>query len=103
MVLQPTGLVDVTVSKPMYYSPNVLLILFYLLIGDNGEPYLKQFKKICLLSIMSIFLIMTFNYLGFISNTYEMLIWFCGVVFVMFTIVLINGMRHGIFKRYENE
>ena len=74
---------------------NALLILFYLLIGDNGEPYLQQFKKICLLSIMSIFIVMILNYQGLMTGTYNAIKCFCGLVFVTSTMVLISGGRHG--------
>jgi len=99
MVLQQTDKVNWTDSKTMYYAPNASLILFYLLIGDNGEPYIQQFKKICLLSIMSIFIVMILNYQGLIKGTYNIIEWFCGLVIATSVMVLISGGRHGAFNK----
>jgi len=98
MLLQQTDKVNWTDSKTMYYAPNASLILFYLLIGDNGEPYLQQFKKICLLSIMSIFIVMILNYQGAVTNTYKLIECFCGLVFVTSLMILISGKRHEAFN-----
>lgn len=85
-------------AKGIFSGANVVLILFYILIGQNCEKYLAQFKTICLLSIMSIFLVLTANYLGFINNTYFIIKSFCGLVFVTSCMVLISGSRHGVLK-----
>lgn len=98
MIVQQTDKVNWTDAKTMYYTPNAVLILFYLLIGKNDEPYLSQFKKICLLSIMSIFIVMVLNYQGVITNTYKLIECFCGLVFAFTLIVLISGGRHHAFK-----
>lgn len=85
-------------AKGIFSGSNVILLLFYILIGQNGEKYLAQFKAICLLSIMSIFLVLTANYLGFINNTYFIIKSFCGLVFVLSAMIIYLGGKHGIFK-----
>lgn len=96
MVIKET---DYWVLARMFFSgANVVLLLFYILIGHNDEIYLSQFKTICLLSIMSIFAVLTLNYMGLINGTYAIIKWFCGSVFVASLIVLISGIRHGIFN-----
>ncbi len=99
MVAQQSDKINWMDSKTMYYAPNASLILFYLWIGDNGEPYLQQFKKICLLSIMSIFIVMILNYQGLIKGTYNAIEAFCGLVFATSLMVLISASRHGLFNK----
>lgn len=98
LLVNQSELVLYSHKKLLFYYPNAVLILFYLLIGKNAEPYLCQFKKICLFSVLSNFIIIIINWHGLITNTYYLMELFCGLVFVVFTMVLISGKRHGIFK-----
>ncbi len=86
------------IGKTLYYVCNIVLIIFYLLIGQNEEKYLAQFKKVCLISIMSIFIVMVLNYRGVIEDTYSIIKTFCGLIFVASVLVWKNGTEHGTFK-----
>ena len=100
----PEDKVDWTYSKIMFSGANAYLIIFYLLIGNNNERYLAEFKKICLCAIASIFIVITLNYVGLIDGTYNIIKSFCGLIFVITVSILISGVQHGYFKnKYENE
>lgn len=101
MMAQTTDKIDWIIGKSIFYLSTAFLLLFYILIGQNCEKYLAQFKTICLLSIMSIFLVLTANYLGFINNAYFVIKYFCGLVFVTSCMVLISGIRHGVLKEQQ--
>ncbi len=98
LLIQRSNHIDITYKKLLFYYPNASLLLFYILIGKNGERYLAQFKKICLFSILTNFIIIIINWHGLISNTYYMVTLFCGLVFATSLMVLISGIRHGIFN-----
>lgn len=104
LLIQQVEQVEWTFRKLLFYYPNCGLLVFYILIGKNGEAYLSQFKTICLLSIIANFIIIVMNYHGLLNDAYKMMYWYCGLVFVFFGIILLNGTRHGTFnKQYENE
>ena len=103
LLLQQSDLVEYRYKKLMFYYPNGMLLLFYMLIGQSLEPYLAQFKKICLLSIISNFVIIILNYHGIINDTYKLMNTFCGLVFALSAMILYSGSKHGTFNRYENE
>lgn len=96
--------IEWTVKKLMFYYPSAAIILFYLLIGQNGERYLAQFKNICLLSVFANFIIIIMNFHGLLNDPYKMMYSYCGLVFVIFGMILYSGTEHGTFNNtYENE
>lgn len=82
----------------MFSGANAGLILFYILIGNSDEPYLAEFKSICLLSIVILFAVLTLNYLGLVNGTYTVIKSFCGLVFVLTSLILFWGKKHGLFN-----
>lgn len=98
LLVQQSPYVDITDKKLMFYYPNTLLLLFYILIGQNCETYLEQIKTICLLSIIACFVIIILNWHGILTDTYKLMYNFCGLVFATSVAVLYSGGRHGLLN-----
>jgi len=98
MICRTTDKIDWTYSKIMFSGANAYLLLFYLLIGDGNEPYLAEFKRICLFSMATLFFVLTLNYIGLIDGTYTIIKYFCGLVFAITIMILISGVRHEAFN-----
>lgn len=83
--------------KEMFYVPTTSMLMFYKIIRyDRHQP-----SEICLDALIGTFIIITLNYAGLISNTYNILYTFFALIIAISSVVLIWRRIRGYFKHKQ--
>lgn len=87
--------------KTWWNASNAGIIIFFIIDETFGfETYLhKQFNHLCKYSLLLNILIVIFTCQSIITNPFMALYVLDGSVFIASVIILINGLRHDIFKK----
>jgi len=94
-----TGCFGTQATTKQFYMISMALYMCYVMSQKCQDYYENNFTQIGICTIIVFFVVGILNNFGILGNEpYTLMKWFIGLLIAVTTIVLISGMRHGIFK-----
>lgn len=98
--LLANGMLTTKENRLSSYAINGLMILFcYVDVKTiTHVPHHEDFNNIAFICILSNFIFNILNHLGMLSDPVKMFITFNGLIFVVTSLILFWGRKHGLFN-----